>query len=183
LVCEAVNLQPGSVFSPTPPAAVDGSVAVVGSSTTPAVAWVLQATGIGESFKAKPPDPAASEVCPKRDAFVCSRRSARLAAKCRGGTFKYPDTHRCLRRKVVLRRRLSRPRSCSGCPRRGVAPLVAATLLLLLHVASACLAGSSGWLRARMWMLLMVALDVASSRTCSPALLAKQVNLMFKERI
>jgi hypothetical protein len=121
LVREAVNLQPGSVFSPTP-AAVDGSVAVVGSSTTPAVAWVLQATGIGESFKAKPPDPAASEVCPKRDAFVCSRRSARLAAKCRGGTFKYPDTHRCLRRKVVLRRRLSRPRSCSGCPRRGVAP-------------------------------------------------------------
>jgi hypothetical protein len=97
LAREAMNLQPGPVVSPSPPpAAMDASVAVVESSTTPAVAWVLKATDIRESFKVKPPDPAALEVCPKGATSVCSHWSARLVARCRGGTFKHSVSHRRL---------------------------------------------------------------------------------------
>jgi hypothetical protein len=41
-----------------------------------------------ESFEAKPPDFAALEVGLKGAALVCSCRSAQLAPKCHGGTFK-----------------------------------------------------------------------------------------------
>jgi hypothetical protein len=45
LAREVMDLQPGPVVSPAPPpVVVDASVSVVGSSTTPLVAWVLQAT-------------------------------------------------------------------------------------------------------------------------------------------
>jgi hypothetical protein len=79
------------------------------------MALELQDIGIGESFKAKPPDLTALEVCLKGAAFVCSRRSAQLVAKCHGGTFELPDPHRRLPSKVVSRRRMSCPRSCSLC--------------------------------------------------------------------
>jgi hypothetical protein len=39
-----------------------------------------------KSFKAKPPELAALELGPEGGAQVCSRRNARLTAKCRGGT-------------------------------------------------------------------------------------------------
>jgi hypothetical protein len=75
----------------------------------PTVALCLQAKGIGESFKAKSPDPAALEGCLKGAA----RRRARLAAKCRGETFELPGPRRHLPSKVVSRRRMPCPRSCS----------------------------------------------------------------------
>jgi hypothetical protein len=46
-------------------------------------------------------------------ASVCSRRSARLAAKHRGGTFELSGSRRRLPSKAVSRRRLPCPRSCS----------------------------------------------------------------------
>jgi hypothetical protein len=55
-----------------------------------------------ESFEAKPPDLAALEVGPMGAALVCSHRSAPLAAKCRGGTFKLPVPRRCLPRQGSL---------------------------------------------------------------------------------
>jgi hypothetical protein len=70
-------------------------------------------TGVGESFKAKPPDLAALEVCLKGATFVCSCQSARLTAKCRGGTFELSSPRHRLPSKVVSRRRMPRPRLCS----------------------------------------------------------------------
>jgi hypothetical protein len=109
----------------TPPVAhevVDALVVITGSSTNAMVAMELQATGLGESFKVKPPDLAASEVCTKGVASTCSRWSAQLAAKCHGGTFKHPVPHHRLTIKVVSRRRLAHPRSCSLRPRHGISP-------------------------------------------------------------
>jgi hypothetical protein len=51
---------------------MDALIAVVGSLTTPVVASVLQDTGIGEFFKAKLPDPVASEVCLKEPSLCVS---------------------------------------------------------------------------------------------------------------
>jgi hypothetical protein len=71
---EVVDLQSDCVVSPAlPPAVVDALVVNVGSSTTAMVALELHATGLGESFKAKPPDLAASEVCTKGAASTYSR--------------------------------------------------------------------------------------------------------------
>jgi hypothetical protein len=71
-----------------PPVVVDALVIIVGLLTSPVVALELHATGVVESFEAKPPDFAALEVGQKGAALVCSRRSAQLAPKCHGGTFK-----------------------------------------------------------------------------------------------
>jgi hypothetical protein len=79
----------------------------------PTVALCLQTIGIGESFKAKVPNLAALEGYLKGAAFVCSRRHARLAAKCREGTFELSGPRRRLPDKVVLRRCMHCPRSCS----------------------------------------------------------------------
>jgi hypothetical protein len=60
---EVVDMQPDHIVLLAPPhAVVDASVVVARSSSTPTVAWEPQAIGLGESFKVKPPDPAASEV-------------------------------------------------------------------------------------------------------------------------
>jgi hypothetical protein len=67
-----------------------------------------------ESFEAKPPDLAALEVGLMGAARVCSRQSARLAAKCHGGTFKLSVPYRQLPSKVVSRHRMARPMSCSS---------------------------------------------------------------------
>jgi hypothetical protein len=84
-----------------------------GRRPPPTVALYLRAIGIGESFKAKPHDLDALEGCLKGVTFVCSRRSAWLAAKCREGTFELPGPHRRLPSKVVSRWRMPCPRSCS----------------------------------------------------------------------
>jgi hypothetical protein len=122
---EVVDMQLGLVVSSAPPPTiVDASVIVVRSLAAPAVAWEPQAIGFGESSKTKPPNPAASVVCPKGAAVVYSCWSARLVAKYHRGTFKRSVSHRRLHyrlsNKVVLRRRMDR--LCSWCPRRGVAP-------------------------------------------------------------
>jgi hypothetical protein len=81
---------------------VDASVVVVGSSSPLVVSLELHATIVGESFKAKPPGLTALEVCMKAPASVCSQRSARLAVKCRRGTFELSVPRRRLPSKVVL---------------------------------------------------------------------------------
>jgi hypothetical protein len=82
----------------------------------PAVTLELHATGVGESFKAKSTDLAALEVCLKGTASVCSRWSARLAMRCRRGTFNLSVPHCRLPSKVVSRRRMACPKSCSLRP-------------------------------------------------------------------
>jgi hypothetical protein len=63
---EVVDSKADFIVSPAHSLAImDALVVIIRSSTTPAAAFVLQATGIGESFKAKTPDLAASKVCPK----------------------------------------------------------------------------------------------------------------------
>jgi hypothetical protein len=125
----------------------DVSATIVRSSTPPSVALELHAIGAGESCKAKPPDIAALESGCKGSALRCTRWSARLAAKCRGGTFTLPAPRRCLPNKVVLKRRLACPRPCPCVPFVVAPPSVVAALLLLF---------------------LPVALDVTSSqlRSC-----------------
>jgi hypothetical protein len=87
VACEAVELQSDIVILlATPPTIVDASVAVVRSLNPPAVALVLQASSVVESFEAKPPDLAALEVGPKGAALMWSYQSAWLAAKNRGWT-------------------------------------------------------------------------------------------------
>jgi hypothetical protein len=85
----------------------------------PVVALELHATSIGESFKVKPPDLIALDVCLKGVTFVCSCWSVRLAAKCRGGTHKLSVPYHCLLSKVVLRLCMACPRSCSLRPLHG----------------------------------------------------------------
>jgi hypothetical protein len=80
------------------------------------VALELQATGSMKSFEAKPPDLATLEVGSKGAAHVCSRRRARLAVKCRGGTFMLPVPRRRLCNKVVSSRCMACPSSCSLRP-------------------------------------------------------------------
>jgi hypothetical protein len=72
--CEVMELQSDIVVVSfgTPPVFVDVPATVVGSSTSLAVALELYATGIVESFEAKPPDLVALEVGPKGVALVCS---------------------------------------------------------------------------------------------------------------
>jgi hypothetical protein len=116
--CEVVDLQSDLVVSPAslplpPPSVMDAPAAVVGSSTPPAVSLELQAAGVRESFKVKPPNLSSLEVFLRGVAFVCSRRSARLTAKHRGGTFELLGPHRLLPGKVVLRQHMSCPKSCS----------------------------------------------------------------------
>jgi hypothetical protein len=105
VTCEVVYLQSNLI--------VDARVGIIRSSTLLVVALEHQGTGVGESFKVKPPDLSALEVCLKGNAFVCSRRSARLAAKHRRGTFELPGPCHRLPSKVVSKRRLPCPRSCS----------------------------------------------------------------------
>jgi hypothetical protein len=79
----------------------------------------LHATGIGESLKVKPPDLTALDVCLKGAASVCSCWSARLVAKCHGGTFKLLVPRCLLPSKVVSRRRMACPMLCSLRPMPG----------------------------------------------------------------
>jgi hypothetical protein len=123
---EVVDLQSDLVVSPaSTPVVVDASV-IVRSSPSLAVALELQASSLAESYKSKPPNLTASEVCPKGAASRCPRWSARLAAKCRGGTFKRLMPRCCLRRrlpsKMVSWRCFARPRSRSLHPRHDVTP-------------------------------------------------------------
>jgi hypothetical protein len=97
----------------------DASAIIVRLSTPPSVALELLALGVGGSFKAKPPHIAALEVGRKGVAFMCARQNARLAAKCYGGSSELAVPHHRLPSKVVLRRRLVCPRSCSLSPLRG----------------------------------------------------------------
>jgi hypothetical protein len=83
------------------------------------MALELQAIGVAESFKVKSPDLAALEMCLMEPAFVCSCRSARLAEKCGGGTFELLGPRRRLPSKVVSRRCMPFPRSCSLRSLRG----------------------------------------------------------------
>jgi hypothetical protein len=107
VACEVVYLQSDLV--------VDARVGIVRSLTLLVVALEHQVTGVGESFKAKPPDLSTLEVCLKGNASVCSRRSARLAAKRRRGTFELLGPCHRLPSKVVSRQRLPCPKSCSLC--------------------------------------------------------------------
>jgi hypothetical protein len=91
LAREAVFLQPDMLSpqlppppSPIVPAAGDVLVGVVRTLTSPLVALELQVIGIGEALKEKPPDIAALEVSRKGTAFMCGRRSARLASVVEG---------------------------------------------------------------------------------------------------
>jgi hypothetical protein len=102
------------VSSASLPVAVDVSVAIVGSLDFSVVALGLHASSVVEFFEVKPPDLAAWEVDPM-GAVVCSRQSARLVAKCRGGTFKLPVPRHRLPGKVVSKQRMTHPRSCSSC--------------------------------------------------------------------
>jgi hypothetical protein len=77
------------------------------------MALELEAAGVGESFKVKPPDHADLEVCLKGVTSMCSRWSARLAVKCRRGTFDLLVSHGPLLIEVVSRRHMTCPRSCS----------------------------------------------------------------------
>jgi hypothetical protein len=102
LVAREVVDRPRSLAS-HPSYAMYASV-VVGSSPSPVVAFELYASSLGESFKSKPPDLAALEVCLKGAASRCPRWSARLAARCRGGTFKRLIPRRCLHRRLPSNR-------------------------------------------------------------------------------
>jgi hypothetical protein len=68
----------------------DASAAVARSSTPPSVALELHAIGVGESFKAKPPDITTLEPGHKGSTIACIHQSARLATKCLRGTFSLP---------------------------------------------------------------------------------------------
>jgi hypothetical protein len=93
---------------------MDVPVVVVGSPAFSVMVLGLQASGVVESFEGKPSDLAALEVGPKGATLVCSHRTARLAAKCRGGAFKLPVPCRHLPYKVVSKWHMARPRSCSS---------------------------------------------------------------------
>jgi hypothetical protein len=110
VACQVIDLQLNL------PAVVDAPVAVapdvvVGSSTPPPsmVALCLQTTGVGESFKVDLPNPAALDGCLKGAAC----QHAYLAMKCHGGTLELLGPRRCLPSKVVSRRCMPCPRSCS----------------------------------------------------------------------
>jgi hypothetical protein len=124
VACEVVDLQYTfgvSIAPPRPPLpiVVDAPANFIGSLTPPMVALVLQATSVREFFKAKPSDLAALEVGPKGVALVRSCRSARLAVKCRGGTIKLLVPCCLLPSKVLSRRRMAHPKSCSLRPLHG----------------------------------------------------------------
>jgi hypothetical protein len=97
----------------------DALIVVIRSLAPPSVASVLSGIGVGDSLKVKPPDIAAFEVGRKGFGPLCTRRSARLAAKCHGGTFVLPVPRRRLPGRVVSRQRFICPRSCSYHPLRG----------------------------------------------------------------
>jgi hypothetical protein len=88
---------------------------------------------------------------------VCSCQSARLAAKCRGWTFKLSAPRRRLLGKVVSRR-------CMARQGRVLHISILDSSLLLLLVAPACQPDSSGLPATRVLRLFMVVLDTASSR-------------------
>jgi hypothetical protein len=83
------------------------------------VALELQATGVGESFKAKLPDLAALEVCLKGAAFVCVTSECSVSSEVSRRDLKLPVPCCRLPNKVVSRRRMTCPRSCSLCPLPG----------------------------------------------------------------
>jgi hypothetical protein len=88
---------------------------------------------------------------------VCSRQSARLAAKCRGWTFKLLAPRRRRLGKVVSRR-------CMARQGRVLHISVLDSSLLLLLVAPVCQSDSSGPPATRVLRLFMVMLDTASSQ-------------------
>jgi hypothetical protein len=94
---------------------LDAPVAIVGSSASPVVALGLKASSVVESSEVKPPDLTVLEVGPMGAALVHSRRSVRLAAKCRGETFNLLILRRRLPGKVVSRRCMVHPMLCSSC--------------------------------------------------------------------
>jgi hypothetical protein len=77
--------------------------------------WGLKASSVVESSEVKPPDLTALEVGLMGAALVRSRRSVRLAVKCRGETFNFPILRRRLPDKVVSRRCMIHPMLCSSC--------------------------------------------------------------------
>jgi hypothetical protein len=108
-------------------------------------------------------DLAALEKGPKGVALECSRRSTRLALKCRGWTIKLTVLHCCLPTKVVSRRLIQG--HVPYIPYTAGLPPFSASLLLLLPIAPVCQADSSGLglPDERMLMILVVTLDVVSS--------------------
>jgi hypothetical protein len=108
MACEVVSLQPIPVVL-LAPSYDRGYIDRWVVPPPPTVALELQAAGVGESFKAKPPDIAVLVAYPKG-----------LAAKCRGRTVKL--TVPCHRLSSSSRCRMARPRSCSLHHLLGVAP-------------------------------------------------------------
>jgi hypothetical protein len=106
-------------------------------------------------------DLAALEKGPKGVALECSRRSTRLAVKCRGWTIKLTVLHCCLPTKVVSRRLIQG--HVPYIPYTAGLPPFSASLLLLLPIALVCQADSSGLPDERMLMILVVTLDVVSN--------------------
>jgi hypothetical protein len=95
---------------------------------------------------------------------LCPRWSAQLAEKCRGGTFMLPGPRRHLPNKLVSRRRMPCPRSCS------LHSLLGGASSNLFYIAIAPPNRSDvscGFLRSawrKVWRLLSVILDAASTR-------------------
>jgi hypothetical protein len=130
----------------------------------PLVVLDLHATGVGESYKANPRNFATLEVCLKGATSVSSRWSARLATK---SVTEEPSSVRFL----VVASPARWSRGSTGLaqghvpciPYTVALPPIFATLLLLLPVDPTCLVDPSGLPGTRMWRLLPVVLDAASS--------------------